>query len=122
MEQKLELIQKKLTKPSELLREAHRQGLKHIQGHVKLGDSYCALGAMFKVFGDLRGYELNDNKVCVHYKNGVNAYKVFLELVEENGAKYELKSLLSNELVRFNDSKDKPSLLECADFLEEKGF
>jgi len=124
MKQQIELLKKvkAVPKPSEILREAHTEGIRKCRFAFHIGDvSYCARGILMKKFGESEGIEVNGIDVEVENELfSVNLYnKKFEQLNQlERERIYEIQ----RNLAKFNDSSDKITFLDCAKELEKVGL
>lgn len=120
MEQQLELIQKEkliIPKPSELLLEAHLEGVKKHTGNFSDGNgAYCARGIITKKIQ--RHPVLNrmfvwDEDFIAYSKYGDKKLTPY----NENSI-----GILLEELVLYNDGPENPTFLEMSKWLEERGL
>jgi hypothetical protein len=137
MKQQTVLIEEQINtlKPSQLLRQAHYRGISQCKNRYRNGNSYCAMGALARLYGNSKGYELDDNlPTLLNFVNddGNLPNKLWDELFAL-GKYNKMPSELTLEekktigdviynLVLYNDSSPNITFLDCANFLEKFGL
>jgi|SRR5688572_1478169 len=123
MKQQIELLKKvKTIKPSEILKEAHVEGIKKCRFAFHIGDvSYCARGILMKKFGESKGIEANG--INTGLENELFSTNLYNKKPEElTLAEWNKIFTIEANLAKFNDSSEDITFLDCAKELEKIGL